>query len=179
MSTASSVEGASWVELVARLSEGQSLAIVDDPDNPVNGRALLLAGDDQEQIGWVPDYLVEHFHDLRDLNGANPAVRVEHINGPDVAPHMRVLCRVTAPWPDGYQPFSSIEVQPIVTLSDDRDVAAGPQDVAECLPDLLPDSLGTGGTGGDEPAGPNAENPRNTRGKGTRRHRPGRGSSNS
>lgn len=166
-------------EAVERLSEGQTLTIVDDPANPVNGRALLLAGDEQEQIGWVPDYLVEHFHDLRDLNGADPAVTVEHINGPDVAPHMRVLCRVTAPWPDGYQPFSSIEFQPIVTLSDDPDVAAGPQDVAECLPDLLPDSLGTSGTGRAEPVRPNAENPANTRGNGTLRHSPERPDRNS
>jgi hypothetical protein len=95
-------------DAVERLSTGQSLAIVDDPDKPVNGLALLLAGDGQEQTGWVSDYLVEHFHDLGDLNGADPAVTVEHINGPDIAPHMRVLCRVTASWPDGFQSLSSI-----------------------------------------------------------------------
>lgn len=52
-------------------------------------------------------------------------------------------------------------------------------DVVECLPDLLPDSPGTGGTGGDEPAQPNAENPATARGNGIWRHRPERGSSNS
>lgn len=166
-------------EAVERLSEGQALTIVDDPTNEVNHLALRLAGDDQEQIGWVPDYLVEHFHDLRDLNGADPIVTVEHVNGPAVAPHMRVLCRVTAPWPDGYEPFSSIEFQPIVTLSDDPALDVASLDVAECLPDLLPDSPGTAGTGGDEPARPDVENPANTRGHGTWRHRPERGSSNS
>ena len=166
-------------EAVDRLRDGQSLTIVDDPTNKANHLALRLAGDDREQIGWVPDYLVEHFHDLRDLNGTDPLVTVEHINGADTAPHMRVLCRVSAPWPDGYQPFSSIEFQPIVTLSDDLDVDASSQDVAECLPDLLPDSPELGGTGGDEPASPNAENPATARGNGTWRHRPERGSSNS
>lgn len=166
-------------EAVERLSEGQTLTIVDDPTNEVNPLALRLAGDDQSQIGWVPDYLVEHFHDLRDLNGADPTVTVEHVNGPDVAPHMRVLCRVTAPWPDGYEPFSSIEFQPIVTLSDDPDIDEAPQDVAECLPDCLPDSPETGGTGRDEPARSNVANPAAARGNGTWRHRPERGSSNS
>lgn len=47
------------------------------------------------------------------------------------------------------------------------------------LPDLLPDPVERSGTGRDEPAPPNAENPGNTRGNGTRRHRPERRSSNS
>ena len=55
-----------FTEAVDRLREGQSLTIVDDPMNPMNGSSLLLVGDGQEQIGWVPDYLVEHFHELRD-----------------------------------------------------------------------------------------------------------------
>ena len=53
------------------------------------------------------------------------------------------------------------------------------QDVAECLPDPLPDSSELGATGGDEPAQPTVENPASTRGNGTWRHRPARGSSSS
>lgn len=52
-------------------------------------------------------------------------------------------------------------------------------DVAERLPDLLPDSLGTGGTGGDELPQPNADNPAKNKGDGTWWHRPERGPSNS
>lgn len=47
------------------------------------------------------------------------------------------------------------------------------------LPDLSPDPVETGGTGRDEAAPPEPENPRGSRGDGTRRHRPERGSSNS
>ena len=47
------------------------------------------------------------------------------------------------------------------------------------LPDLLPDPVEAGGTGRDETAPPKAETPGNTGRKGTRRHEPGRGSSNS
>jgi len=50
---------------------------------------------------------------------------------------------------------------------------------SERLPDLLPDPLETVGTGRDETAPPEPENPATTRGNGTRRHRPARGSSNS
>jgi hypothetical protein len=105
-------------EAVDRLHCGQVLVIVDEPDNVVNGRALLLAGDDQVPIGWVPDYLVEHLHELRQYNGDDPTVTVEHVNGSDVAPHMRVLCRVTAPCPAGYEPFDSIEFQPVISIDE-------------------------------------------------------------
>ncbi len=47
------------------------------------------------------------------------------------------------------------------------------------LPDLLPDPVEQAGTGGDETAPPEGETPGKTGRKGTRRHRPGRGSSNS
>ncbi len=50
---------------------------------------------------------------------------------------------------------------------------------SERLPDLLPDPAETAGTGRDETAPTNAEDPENPKGNGTRRHRPGRGSSNS
>lgn len=47
------------------------------------------------------------------------------------------------------------------------------------LPDLLPDPVEQSGTGRDETAPPEDETPGNTGRKGTRRRRPGRGSSNS
>ncbi|MEZ5243249.1 MAG: hypothetical protein R2696_16135 [Microthrixaceae bacterium] len=45
---------------------------------------------------------------------------VEHTTGLDTAPHMRVLCRVTAPWPAGYEPFHSIEFQPVISSKNQR-----------------------------------------------------------
>lgn len=110
------LEGAT--EAVDQLHAGQCLTLVDDPDNVMNGRALLLAGADRLPVGWVPDYLVEHLHELREWNHTDPTVTVEHVNGPDTAPHMRVLCRVRAPWPAGYEPFHSIEFEPVVSLDD-------------------------------------------------------------
>lgn len=68
------------------------------------------------RLGWVPDYLVDHVRDLRTLNGHDPEVTVEHVNGPAAPPHMRLLCRLSAPWPVGYQPFSGPEFQTFVDL---------------------------------------------------------------
>lgn len=50
---------------------------------------------------------------------------------------------------------------------------------SERLADLLAEPVEAGGTDRDETAPPNAENPANTRGNGTHRHRPERGRSDS
>ncbi len=105
------------LDAVNEIRTGDHLTLIDEPDNQVNGHAMLLAGPREVPIGWVPDYLVDHLHDLRDLNDADPVVTVEHVNGVDVAPHMRVLCRLTARWPVAYEPFDAIDLQPAVSLS--------------------------------------------------------------
>jgi hypothetical protein len=99
---------------VEQLSRGDELALVDDSGNDVNPRAFLLNTQTGEQVGWAPDYLVETIHDLRELNGESPTVHVEHVNPPTVAPHLRLLCRLSAVWPHGFEPFSGPEFQPIV-----------------------------------------------------------------
>lgn len=108
-------------DAVDELAAGDGLSIHKDPQNPINPRAFQLAGPSDHRIGWLPDYLVEEIHELRKLNGENPIVVVEHLNGRDTAPHMRVLCRLSTPWPRGYEPFSRPEFQPIVPLDQPSD----------------------------------------------------------
>jgi hypothetical protein len=103
-------------ETVSELSPGQHLLLKDELDNPFNPRALLLIEGALRHVGWVPDYLVEHIHELRQLNDVDPTVLVEHVNDVEAPPHMRLLCSVSAPWPDGYQPFSEARFQPLVDL---------------------------------------------------------------
>lgn len=102
---------------VASLRPGDRLCLVDEVDNPHNPRALVLRVPDGQQVGWAPDYLVEHVHELRQLNGEDPTVVVEHVNDDTVAAHMRLLCRLSAPWPEGYEPFSDASFAPLVDLS--------------------------------------------------------------
>lgn len=108
------VDGAA--DAVSSLAVGDLLTLVDERANEFNPRAILMRVSDGQCVGYVPDYLVEHVHDLRDMNGTDPLVTVEHVNGPDVAPHLRLLCRAEAPWPAGYQPFSDARFQPLVAL---------------------------------------------------------------
>ena len=94
-------EGA--MEAVSGLQPGDLLELKDEPDNAYNPRAVLVRTVDGKDVGWVPDYFVEMVHDLRRLAGTEAvSIAVEHVNPPDVAPSMRLICRLTAPWPDGY-----------------------------------------------------------------------------
>lgn len=104
-------------ETVSTLVEGDRLVLGDDQGNAHNPRAVLLRVSDGQQVGWAPDYLVEHIHELRQLNGEDPVVIVEHVNDRSVAPHLRLLCRLTAPWPPGYAPFGDAAFQPLVDLA--------------------------------------------------------------
>lgn len=96
---------------VEHLREGDLLVMEAQPDNEVNPMAILLSTRTGEQVGWVPNYLLDLIGDLEHLNGQAPAITVEHVNPPSVAPHMRVLCRSTAPWPEGLVPFSGPDFQ--------------------------------------------------------------------
>jgi len=107
------IQGAA--ELVDSLARGDELVLRDDPQNPFNSRALLLRRDGRS-VGYVPDYLVEHVHELRQLNGTEPRIVVEHVNDAATAPHLRLLCHLDAPWPQGYEVFSEERFKPLASV---------------------------------------------------------------
>lgn len=76
---------------LSSLRIGQELELVDEPDNAINPRALLLSSDGA-QLGWVPDWLVDDLHAFRSAGGA-VSVRIEQVNL-DAPPHLSVLCRM-------------------------------------------------------------------------------------
>lgn len=106
------VEGAA--EAIDSLQVGDELALVADPGNEFNPRAMLLNTRTGRAVGYAPDYLVDTIHELRERDSSSVHVTVEHVNSRDAAPHMRLLCRVTAPWPDGFEPLSGPDFQPLV-----------------------------------------------------------------
>jgi hypothetical protein len=80
-------------ERIARLSEGERLSLREDSSNPVNSQALLVIADnDQEPLGWVPDPLVQYVHEVR----SNPEheLTVVRANPPDVGPHLQLLVQL-------------------------------------------------------------------------------------
>ena len=79
---------------LANLARGTELNLVCEPLNEKNARAIIVAGPNATPVGWVPDLLLEDIHRL--LSSTDVRVVVEHINGPDVPSHMRLLAAITA-----------------------------------------------------------------------------------
>ena len=106
------LEGAS--EAVGGVRPGDALALLDDPTNKANPLAIRIIAPERKPVGWVPGYLLETVRELRERTGESGiSITAHHVNPPDVAPSMRLICRLTAPWPDGYEPLSGPEFQPI------------------------------------------------------------------
>lgn len=86
------------------LAIGDRLALRADPGNPINPAAELVCTEQGEALGYVPDLLLEHLGALRSAGGT--VLRVEHVNGPDTPPHLRLLARLNGTAPAGYLPMS-------------------------------------------------------------------------
>ena len=102
-------------DAVSEVQPGDVLNLVDDPDNEINPRAMLMSNRTGQTVGWVPNYLVDMIHELRDSFEIDIEITAAHVNPETTPPHMRLLCRLLAPWPDGYEPLSAPEFQPIVS----------------------------------------------------------------
>ena len=94
---------------------GDELSLEREPTNPVNNRAVLMNTRTGERVGWAPDYMLDLLYELHQLNGTWPTITVEHVNDARTPPHLRLLCRLTAPGPAGYQPFSGPDFHSLAT----------------------------------------------------------------
>jgi len=86
-------------ERLRGLAEGQRLGLRDEPENPVNPRAILIDVCSGEPVGFVPDWLVEDVHDLRECTDEFVVI-AERVNI-DAPAHLRLLCRIEARLSDG------------------------------------------------------------------------------
>ncbi len=77
-----------------QLHEGQRLELRSEPDNPVNDRAILIDMVAEESVGYVPDWLVDDVHGLRN-QASSLVLTAERVNT-DAPPHLRLLCRLEA-----------------------------------------------------------------------------------
>ena len=114
---------------VLELKSGECLFPMHDCQNPEDPNAVLLrTGDPMSFAGYCPRYLADDILKLLKAS-ADPndiKVVIERANA-DAPPQMQLLCRVQAPWLEGFEPFSSVEFQPIDA---NRNLADGGQMVA-------------------------------------------------
>lgn len=91
---------------IAQLRLGDRLRLRREPGNEVNPRAVLVAADDDQVLGWVPDLLADYVQ--RALSVGMPSVRVVRVNDEDTPPNLRLLVELSGRLPLGYHPFSTV-----------------------------------------------------------------------
>jgi hypothetical protein len=90
--------------LLPPLRPGAALTVLPELTNSVNSKAVLVCSAAGQRLGYVPDMLLEHLHVVARA-GAFELV-VEHVNGPEAPPHLRLLARLEGMSPSGYRPMA-------------------------------------------------------------------------
>jgi hypothetical protein len=108
------------IERAARLKAGEPLLLLHDFQNSYDPSALMLrtaeeVPGDIYPVGYCPRYLLPDVFELLKRSQTSVRVSVLRVNPPPAPIGFRLLCRLTAAWPAGYQPFSGAEYQPLST----------------------------------------------------------------
>ena len=102
------------IERISRLSAGEKLKIMLDVQNEHDAYAVAVRTESERlQIGFVPRYLAYDVHHLLEQCGADVIELGVACVNPDAPAQNRVLCRMRACWPDGFQPCAGEDFTPI------------------------------------------------------------------
>ena len=85
-----------------------------DFQNEADPNALSLRTADNYLVGYLPAYLTGDVGHLRE-RCESMVVEVDRVNGPPAEAHHRLLVCVKACWPDGFEPYSGAEFQPVTS----------------------------------------------------------------
>ncbi|MGN2246942.1 HIRAN domain-containing protein [Frateuria sp. GZRR35] len=89
------------------LVRGERLYILRDIQNGWDSDALALRTDDPVSlVGYAPAYFARDFSELLRRQGPNSAVVTVEKVSPSAPLQYRLLCRLRAPWPEGFSPCS-------------------------------------------------------------------------
>lgn len=101
------------VETVNNLQIGEKLFLLHDVQNPYDALALAIRTDDPATIiGYCPRYLAEDFHKLLQKSPKEVTVTVVRVNY-EAPLHLRLLCKITSPWEEGFKPCSHKFYEPL------------------------------------------------------------------
>jgi hypothetical protein len=100
----------SW-ERANRLAPGEPLLLMHDFQNEHDQTALMLRTSEQVPhdiypVGYCPRYILEDVFRLLASSPNTVRVEVLRTNPPPAPVWFRLLCTLTADWPENYQPFS-------------------------------------------------------------------------
>ncbi|HZA57248.1 MAG TPA: HIRAN domain-containing protein [Candidatus Udaeobacter sp.] len=89
------------------LRGGERLYLLPDPQNPHDGYAIALrTGDPATIVGYCPRYISRDFLEILEDVRDSVQVRVKRVNT-DAPIQLRLLCTLTADWPENFKPCSS------------------------------------------------------------------------
>jgi hypothetical protein len=102
------------VQRISRLVPGEPLRLLADFQNEADRQAVAVRTESERMlIGYVPRYLAREVWSLvQECDVDFIELAVERVN-PDAPLQNRVLCRMNASWPQGFQPSSGDEFMPI------------------------------------------------------------------
>ncbi|MBK1988274.1 DNA-binding protein [Sphaerospermopsis aphanizomenoides BCCUSP55] len=103
----------SAIERIHQLQTQEMLYLANEFQNPHDSKSLLLCTKDHYIVGYCPRYLVDDVFKLKEKN-SEINVQVERVNPVPAPLQLRLLCNLTAKWPEDFSPFSSREYQPIL-----------------------------------------------------------------
>ena len=98
---------------VQTLKPDTPLCLMHDMQNSFDSRALVLSTEDRHQVGYCPRYLAQDLFKLVANFPDQVKATVERVNPPPTPLQFRVLCSLTAPWIEGFEPFSGPSYQPL------------------------------------------------------------------
>jgi hypothetical protein len=104
-------------ERVLSLKSGEPLQLVRDVQNPADSTTLLLrTGEPFSVVGYAPRYYSVEFSMLLSVVSREQVrVTVEQVN-PDAPSQFKLLCRLSSPWPEEFDPYSDDSFQPLVRV---------------------------------------------------------------
>jgi len=115
------LHGIRWVartalDRIASMRPGEPLRLMLDIQNESDPNAVAVRTEHpSELVGYVPRYLARDVcHLVRECEVDFIELQVARVN-PDAPIQNRVLCRMQACWPDGFEPCSGEEFLPIPT----------------------------------------------------------------
>jgi hypothetical protein len=104
------------IERVNGLSPGTRLYLMPDPQNPADVCAIALRTDIPATIvGYCPRFFARDFLCLLTASAPDTSkvkVEVEKVN-PEAPIQLRLLCNLTAPWPEGFRSCSESSYEPL------------------------------------------------------------------
>jgi hypothetical protein len=97
------------------LNPGEKLLLLHDYQNPRDRLAVVLRTGDPDPflVGYCPRYLLSDTLELLRNDPDRVQIAVERVNLPPAPLQLRLLCNMTARWPNGFIPYSGDDYRPI------------------------------------------------------------------